>query len=336
MTQKANVRDVAVRALVSVATVSRVLNGVDSVRPELKGRVLAAVTDLGYRPNRLARSLRRQRAQTVAVMVSDIENPHFAEMVRAAEDRLYDLGYAVLLCNTDERADKQRRYLEVLADERVLGVILAPSNPEDPAITELLDMGIPVVAVDRLVDDPRADAVIGNNLEAGREATAHLIAHGCRHIGFVSGPDAAPTAADRLAGYSDGVRRAGLSSHIAFGGFRIEGGRDATLQLLNKMPLDGLVVANNLMTIGALQAFHRTDSSVPLVTIDDPFWADLVQPPLTALRQPVSRMAATAVELLFERLAGGRREPRRLTFDFQLVVRASCGDHPVEGNPWQK
>src|SRR5579875_2518708 len=123
------IRDVAKKAGVSTATVSRVLNGASTVQAHYRELVLDAVEELGYKPNRVARNLRRQQAEMIGVVVSDIENPHFTEMVRAVEDAAYHLGYRVLLCNTDETAEKQRAYLDVLAAERVLGVVLSPSDP---------------------------------------------------------------------------------------------------------------------------------------------------------------------------------------------------------------
>ena len=186
----AKIKEVAERAGVSPATVSRVLSGTPGVRPASRERVLQAVAELDYRPNRLGRNLRQQNSETLGVVVSDIENPHFTQMVRAVEDAAYGRGFRVLLCNTDEMAEKQRAYLEVLAAERVLGVILAPSDPAGEEIGRLLDLGIPVVAFDRVVGDPRADAVIVDNAEGSRRATEHLIRAGHERIGFVSGPAA--------------------------------------------------------------------------------------------------------------------------------------------------
>jgi DNA-binding LacI/PurR family transcriptional regulator len=290
--------------------------------------VLAAVAELGYRPNRLARNLRRQRADMIGVVVSDIENPHFTEMVRAVEDAAYRRGYRVLLCNTDESADKQRAYLEVLAQERPLGVILSPTDPSGPEIGALLDQGIPVVAFDRVVADPRADAVIADNVAAARRATGHLIAAGHRRIGFVGGREEVETGAERLEGYAAAVAAEGLEAFTASGDFRIEGGAAATVRLLADRPT-ALVVANNLMTIGALRALRAAGLSVPadvaLVAIDDPFWAELTEPPLTTLAQPVRRMAGEAVRLLLERIGGRRRRARRAVYAFELRPRRSCG-----------
>jgi DNA-binding LacI/PurR family transcriptional regulator len=322
-----HIRDVALHAGVSVATVSRVLNGHTSVRSASRQRVLRAVAELNYRPNRLARNLRRQTAETVAMVVSDIENPHFAEAVRAAEDAVYQRGYRLLLCNTDEDPAKQQTYLDVLADERVSGVIIAPSDPSDVAISRLLDRGTPIVAFDRPVADPRADAVVGDNLEAGRAATTHLLELAHTRIGFISGPETTVTGRDRLAGYEDAMRRAGLTPRTIFASFRIEDGERAAYELLEDPTITGLVVANNLMAAGALRALRARGRKVPdevaFVMIDEPFWVELVDPPVTALAQPIRAMAGSAVRLLFERLRSDRTESQRLAFHFDLHVRAS-------------
>jgi len=332
------IRDVAERAGVSPATVSRVLNGVGSVNEDLRRKVLDVVEELDYRPNRLARNLRRQNAEMIGVVISDIENPHFTAMVRAVEDAAFRNDYRVLLCNTDEAGDKQRVYLEMLAAERALGVILSPSDPGGAEIGDLLDLGIPVVAFDRAVDDPRADAVVVDGRAGARRATEHLIAAGHERIGFIGGPVTVETGADRLAGYQQAMAGADLKPRVAEGGFRMAGGRGATDKLLaGANPPTALVVANNLMTIGAMQTLKAYKLAVPdeiaLVAIDDPFWAELVDPPLTTLAQPVRGMADTAVRLLLERIAHGRTEPRRVSFDLKLHVRGSCGADPASVAP---
>ncbi len=327
--------EVAERAGVSPATVSRVLNGATSVGPEYRERVLAAIEEMGYRPNRLASNLRRQKAEMIGVLVSDIENPHFTQMVRAVEDAAYRRGYRVLLCNTDETPEKQRSYLEMLAAERVLGVIMSPSEPGGLEISELLDLEIPVIAFDREVEDLRADAVVGENVGGVRLATEHLIRAGHERIGFVSGSVEVETGAERLEGYEAAMRGAGLEPRWAGEGFRIEDGRWAADELLGAGGLTALIAANNLTSIGALQTIRarglRVPEDVAFVAVDDPFWAELVEPPLTTLAQPVREMAESAVELLFERIGGGRKEPRRVVFDFELRVRGSCGTKDQSG-----
>lgn len=324
------ISEVAEQASVSPATVSRVLNGDPRVGKAYRQRVLRAVAELDYRPNALARNLRRQRSGAIGVVVSDIENPHFGEMVRALEDHAFDAGYRVLVCNTDETADKQRAYLETMIDERVVGVIMSPSDPGGPEIGRLLDLGIPVVAVDREVADPRADAVLGDNVRATRSAVGLLLDRGHRHIAFVAGRADVETGAERLLGYEIAVREAGVPVRVRHGEFRLEGGEAAVEALLDDAPApSALVAANNLMTLGALRAIRarglRVPDDVALIGIDDPDWASVVEPALTTFAQPVRRMAADAMELLLERVSGARQQPRRIVHRFELRLRASTG-----------
>lgn len=322
-------RDVAERAGVSPATVSRVLNGSETVGEGYREKVFGAIEELGYRPNRLASNLRKQKAEMIGVVVSDIENPHFTQMVRAVEDAAYGGGYRVLLCNTDETPEKQRLYLEMLEAERVLGVIISPSDPSAPEVSDLLDLDIPVVAFDRAMEDGRADAVVADNVGGVRLATEHLAGLGHKRIGFVGGPEKVETGAERLEGYRQAMLASGLDPVWRDGKFRMEDARNATLQLLDADGITALVVANNLMAIGALRALKDRDLKIPrdiaLVSVDDPFWAELVDPPLTTLAQPVREMAEAAAGLLFERIDGKRTTPRKLTFPFELRVRGSCG-----------
>lgn len=324
------IKQVAERAQVSPATVSRTLNGDVKVSDNVRTRVLAAVQELGYRPNRMARNLRRQTSETIGVVVSDIENPHFTRAVRAIEDAAYKRGYRVILCNTDETLEKQRAYLEMLAAEQVVGVILAPANPSDPTISRLLDLNIPIVAFDRSVADERADAVFADNAHAARIATEHLLGLGRRRVGFVAGRAEIQTGAERLRGYEDVVRTRGLAPAVGDGEFRLERAKSATQQLLADYPdLDGIVVANNLMAIGALQALQEARKHIPadvaVVGIDDPPWACLVAPPMTTLAQPTQHMANSAFELLIDRIENRRSRSRYVIFNFELCVRESSG-----------
>ena len=322
--------DVAERAGVSIATVSRVLSGQASVAPALRARVQVAVEEMSYRPNRLARNLSRQNQGMVGVVISDIENPHFAEMTHVAEEEAYRRGYRVLLCNTDENSEKQRSYLQMLAAERPVGVILAPCDTAGPEISQLIDLGIPVVAFDRSVKDPRADAILGDNFDAARLAVQHLASNGRTRIGFVGISPLIETGAERLDGYESAMSDLGLEPRWMDGGLRLATGAGATEQMLRDWPeMDGLVVGNNMLTLGALRALKAAGRRVPqdiaLVAFDDPFWAELVSPPLTTLAQPVRAMTSAAVRLLIDNIEGHRREPQRIVFRFDLKVRESSG-----------
>lgn len=324
------IRDVATFARVSPATASRALNGSATVSDALRERVQVAAATLGYRPNNLARSLRRQRTDTIGVIVSDIANPHHSEAVRVMEDAASRAGWRVVLCNSDERVDKQRAYLRLLADERVGAVILSAADRAGSGTDALLDLGIPVVAFDRVIDDARVDSVTCDN-EAGVHALArHLLGLGHRRIAFVGGRPDVATGAARLAGYRTAMREAGHRAVVEAADFRADLAETATRRLLaRRPPPTALLVANNTMAGGALRAIREAGLVVPddiaLATVDDPAWAELVDPPLTALAQPVRAMAEAAVRLALERVAGGRDGSVRLVLPMELRVRRSSG-----------
>jgi DNA-binding LacI/PurR family transcriptional regulator len=264
------------------------------------------------------------------VVVSDIENPHFTRSVRAIEDAAYKRGYRVILCNTDETPEKQRAYLEMLAEEQVVGIILAPADPADPTISRLLDLNIPIVAFDRNVDDERADAVLTDNVRAGRVATEHLLEKGRKHVGFIAGRPEILTGAQRLQGYEEAMLARGLEPCIGLGHFRLEEAYAATKEMLENHPeLDGLVVANNLMAIGAIRALKEKGVRVPddiaFVGIDDPSWASLIAPAMTTLAQPTQEMATSAFDLLIDRIENRRSRSRFMIFHFDLYLRESSG-----------
>jgi LacI family transcriptional regulator len=325
----ARIGDVAELASVSVATVSRVLNGDPRVNHELRERVLAAASQLGYRPNRLARNLRRQQMDVIGIVVPDIENPHFAAIVRVVEVIALGLGHRVLVCNTDEDGDREAACLQMLADERVSGIVLSPSSP-DGKIDHLCDLAIPVVTIDRTLKHGTTDAVLADNVAAVRAATRRLIDAGHANIGFVGGRSEVDTGSERQHGYLTAIEEAGLAPVLADGRFRRDAAEVAVTTLLReKRPVSALVVANNLMALGAIRAVRRAGLRIPediaVIAVDDPAWAELLDPPLTVLAQPIRAMATRAVEFLVRRLGGDQSPPVRDVFELKLIVRRSCG-----------
>jgi DNA-binding LacI/PurR family transcriptional regulator len=328
--RQVGIRDVARLAGVSAATVSRVLNGSETVAEDLRRRVFDAAQEAGYRPNRLARNLRRQKTDMIGVIVSDIANPHYSEAVRFMEDEAFRAGYRVMLCNSDERVDKQRLYLRLLADERVRAVILSPADEAGTGTEPLLDLDIPVLAFDRVIDDPRVDAVSCNNVEGVRRLTEHFIWLGHTRIAFVGGSSHVATGPSRLAGYLEAVRGSGLVPFTVEGAFRSDTAEAAVRGLLKDgVRPTAMVVANNAMVVGALRAIRDAGVEIPgdlaLGTVDDPVWAELANPPLTTLAQPVRAMAEAAVRMILERVEGGRREARHVDLPMELRVRRSSG-----------
>jgi LacI family transcriptional regulator len=323
------ITDVAKRASVSVATVSRVLNADPSVDPELRHRVRIAVAELDYRPNRLARNLRRQHIEALGIVVPDIENPHFAEVVRVIEVMALKLGYRVLVCNTDENEDRQAACLRMLAEERVSGIVLSPSDP-DGSIDQLKDLGIPVVTIDRALRHASTDLIVAANVPAVRLATQRLIDAGHRRIAFVGGRSEVETGSERQEGYVAAVESAGLTRLLANGGFRREPARQAVAGLLAQQdPPSALIVANNLMALGALQSIRdrglRVPDDIAVIAVDNPDWSELLDPPLTVLAQPIRAMATQAAELLIRRIRGENFPPVHDVYPLELIVRSSCG-----------
>jgi DNA-binding LacI/PurR family transcriptional regulator len=330
--KRVHIGDVAKLVGVSPATVSHVMTGSHPVSPQTRERVLAAALRFKYQPSQIARNLRRGHTTTVGVLVSDIENPHFAVMARAIEEALYARGTRVLFCNTAEDPAKQSAYLEVMAAERVMGVVISPADDQDSAIGHLIDVGTPVVAVDRPVSDPRADSVVTDNAIAIAKGTRLLLDSGRRRVGWIGGPERLWTASERLAGYLSAMEQAGIEPITTVGDFTVEGGHQAAEALLDDRPdLDGLVIGNNQMTIGALLAFLsrgiRVQDQIGVVAFDAPSWATLLNPPLTTIAQPVREMSQVAVDRLFMRIGDSSLPPERICLECQLQIRESSQPH---------
>jgi LacI family transcriptional regulator len=325
------IRDVAAAAGVSPATVSRVLNLKEDVADDLRRRVLAAVSDLGYRRNGPARSLRTRAAMVIGLIISDITNPFFTAVVRGVEDVAQLAGYSVVLANADEDVTKESRYLEVAAAEQMAGVLLTPASSQLTSIDVLLERNIPVVTIDRRLANSPVDSVTVNNRQATQTAAEHLISQGCKRVGFVAGPVTITTGASRLAGYRAALRTAGRPydpALVAYADFRTEGGYAATRQLLHsrKAP-DGLLISNNLMTVGGMQAIAEAGLSVPddiaVVGFDDANWATALRPPLTVVTQPTYDIGRIAAEFLLRRINGESFPPKRVVLRAELVERGS-------------
>ena len=331
------IRDVAERAGVSTTTVSHVINGTRKVEPATAARVEAAIDELGYRPNALARSMRRGTTHTVGVIIPDIANPFFGDLARSLEDHMFEAGYSAIICNADGDVEKEARYLEVLQSKQVDGLLLVAASQPSEVLLRVLERGTPTIVVDRELGDLPAAQVLVANREGGHLAGQHLLELGHRDIGVIAGPGSLGTSARRLEGFGAALAEAGIElpeRRVARGDFRAASGRAALDSWLLQDDLPTAIFAeNDLMAIGALSGAHTAAIDVPgelsVVGFDGIAFGADVTPPLTTVAQSIEDVAAASIELLFERLRDSNAEPRQVELPVTLTVRGSCAPPPA-------
>lgn len=313
-------RDVARRAGVAVSTASLALNGRPHVSAQLACRVHQAALELGYQPNGVARSLRTRRTQLVSLVVADINNPFFAAMARGAEEALRQSGYCLLICNTDEDALREERFLEVALHKKTDGVLLVPTGRQHPGLEALARQKCPVVLLDRRMPRMEADAVLSDNIGGAYIGTEFLLQEGHRRIGVITGHMMVSAIRERLAGHIKALRDYGIERDgqlIISGGHTREGGYHACKSLLDvERPPSAIFSTNNLMARGALLALRDLGRTCPeevsLLGFDDFDEAALLTPPLTVVAQQPYEMGLAAGQLLLTRLEGEGRAQKRV------------------------
>ena len=345
----ATIADVARRAKVSTATVSRVLAGLGHARPETRDRILAAARDLDYRPSGVARSLQRRSTRTLGLIVTDIENPYFPQLVRAVEDAARAEGYTILLCNAADDPERESGYLDLLVERRVDGLIIAASSLGARHREWLASPPLPVVLINTAAVDVDLPSIHSDNRAGTRLAASHLLDLGHRWFGYLMPPPRNVDAPERFAGLRDVLAEAGLDPDaiaIASGAPLVGGGEAAMLELLDQAPgVTAVLAYNDLMAIGALRAIRRRGRAVPsdisVIGFDDVALAAYVDPPLTTLSHGTAEMGYWAVERLAERLRvrgtsaddtdranGGPRRAPVVMLPVRLEVRGSTGPAP--------
>jgi LacI family transcriptional regulator len=330
----ATIADVAVKAGVSTATVSRVLAGVGRARPETRARVLQAARELDYRPSEVARSLQRRSTQTLGLIITDIENPYFPQLVRSVEDAARAAGYSVLLCNAADDPEREASYLDLLVERRVDGLVIAASSLGARHGDWLTAPPIPVVLVNTAAPEADVPSIMSDNEGGARMVTRHLIDLGHKRFGYLMPPPRNVDAPERLAGVRKALRDAGIPSdalEVARGEALVWGGEVAADQLLDRAPETTAFVAyNDLMAIGALRALRRRGRRVPaessVAGFDDVALAAYVDPPLTTIAQRTEEMGRWAVTHLVGEDAIG---PSSVRLPVDLQVRESTGPAPA-------
>ena len=325
--------DVARLAGVSTATVSRALNGTARIAPDTRAVIDAAVEELGYRPNTIARSLVTKSTQTIALLLPDIANPFYAELVRGIQQRALATGHTMLLCTTEGDPEREEEYLTLLRAKQVDGVLVDGLVLPPDRIAHFVREGLPIVCLDRDVDSTSVPLVQVDNRLGARMATEHLLSLGHRRVAHIAGARDLGISEERIAGYRDAHGAVGLEPDLALlavGSFTDEGGYEAMRTLLARTELTAVFAANDLSAIGVINALvesgRRVPEDVSVVGFDDIRLARFTTPPLTTIAQPALEIAKRATQLLLD-LAGGREvlELRHLLEPTLVIRRSTAG-----------
>jgi len=335
----ATIRDVALRAGVSTATVSRVLAGVGNPRPDIAAAVMAAAGALDYRPSAVARSLRMKRTRTLGLIITDIQNPFFPELVQAADLAARGWGYSILLGSAAYDEQRAMHYLDLMVDRRVDGMIIASSQLSDTSWQWLASSPVPAVVVNAEPPDLPVTVITSDNVGGGRQAAAHLVGLGHRRIAYIRGPESMTADVPRSEGFRAACREAGLPEADApeiRGDGQVGGGERAARELLDGgCNVTAIGCYNDMTAIGAMRALRAAGMRVPgdvsVVGCDDIAAATWVVPALTTLAQQKSDMGRLAVERLAAALADPDHvaTPQTIRLPMTLLERESTGPAPA-------
>jgi len=331
------IKDVAQEAKVSIATVSRILNGKGNVSSALTKRVETAVKKMNYQLNDVARSLKIKESRSIGLIIPDIENPFFPALVRGVQDMAQQHNYAVILCNTDGRVEEEEKYIQFLFNKRVDGMIFTESFNNKKNMALLASTGIPMVLLDRRVEGMQASAVVTDNRLGAFMATEHLIQLGKQRIAFLNGSVKLSSGAERANGHRDALR----TYHVEYdhqlvinGAFTYDSGYEAADNLVRSgQSFDAIFASNDMIAIGAIEclATHhiRVPQDVGVVGFDDIRMAAWYKPALTTIRQPVYDMGRCAVTILVEQITGQRDDYSEEIFMPELMIRQSSGSKVI-------
>jgi LacI family transcriptional regulator len=330
--------DVARLAGVSTATVSRSLNGTGQIAPGTRAAIDAAVEQLGYRPNTIARSLVTKSTQTIALLLPDITNPFYAALVSGIQQRALEAGYTMLLCTTEGDPEREEQYLSVLRAKQVDGALVDGLVLPPDRVARFVADGFPIVCLDRDVDSASVPLVQVDNRLGAKLATEHLLSLGHTRVAHVAGAPELGISEQRVAGYREALAEAGIEPDpalVAVGSFTVEGGYEAAKSLLADGPPTAVFAANDLSAIGVLNAIaesgRRVPADVSVVGFDDLHLSAYTTPPLTTIHQPALEIAERAMQLLLD-LSNGRKVRRlRHVLEPALVVRGSTAPPSSQG-----
>lgn len=332
--RKVTMDDVAKRCKLSVATVSRVYTNPEKVSPKNREKVYRAIEELNYQPNMLARNLRKLQTNSILVVIPNIMNTFFSYILKSIQNAAFENGYQVLLGDTDKSPEMEEKYLHLLQQKMVDGMIFLYPRMHPSAIQRVIDKH-PVVIVGHQETPADIPFVINNNRLSSQTATEHLIRLGHRRIAYFSGPLGLSLSKERQEGFFSAMVAHGLAvdeSLVCEGDFYFQSGYDLALQMLaSPNPPTALVAASDEMAIGAMKAARKLGISIPdefaVVGFDDIKMALICEPPLTTMAQPKEDLGRISVEMLIRMMKGEPLSSKHVILNDELVIRESCGFH---------
>lgn len=338
------IKDVATHADVSVATVSAVINKNKYVSPELVQRVHTSIAALGYQRNSFARGLKTQRSHCIGLIVPDITKTFYTNIARGVEDVAHTHNYSLILGNTDEDPEKEKKYLQLLESKQADGLIIAVTDHSYDYLRSLPIQNLALVSIDRSLFDLGIDTVMVENKKGARTAVEHLIALGHRRIGLLTGVRGIAPTEERLLGYMEALEAHNIPIDpdlIVTTLPRVDGGERGARHLLTlKERPTALFMMDGTMVVGALQTIAtlglRCPEDIALVSFDDFVWASVMRPHLTVVDQPTHTIGQQAAHLLFDRLQNRERAPKELRLQTRLLVRESCGAQLHASGPFDQ
>ena len=332
---KITIKDIAKLSGVSTATVSKILNSKDKNISNLtRQKVLNIVEEYNYVPNTVARSLVTRQTKTIGLVIPDITNPFFPELVRGAEDKANECGYNIIFCNTDDNMEKEENYINMLIEKMVDGIIFTQSVKRTVGFQKLNIGSTPIVLIDR---DMELEGVVGkvlvDNFTGAYDGVNYLLSRGYRKIAFITGALTTNTSKNRLSGYKKALEDFGINynkDYVLAGEYRSEWGFKAIQELLGKnVDFDAVFCGNDLIALSVIKALKNVGKSIPedvgVLGFDDIYMARFIEPELSTIRQPNYEMGYKAVEILIDILDRPTEKniKRELVLNTELIIRQS-------------
>lgn len=332
---KATIYDIAKEAGVSIATVSKVINGKGRISAETRSAVNAIMERFDFQPSVIASALTGKKTFTLGLLVPDVSNPFFAEIARAIEDQGHQLGYSVVMCNTDNKDEKVERYISLLLQKKVDGIIIATGIEKKEILEQLLAKNLPIVLIAREMPLVSVETVVVDDYAGGCLAANHLLELGHTKIAILAENQKVSSSRERMRGFRQTMADAGISfdeNWLKICDYKVEDGKKNTLELLQNVNLPSAIFAcNDLLAVGALQAAKQLKIEIPtelsIISFDNTILASVTNPTLTTIAQPMEQMGKLAVDLIVEHIKGDKHAKQRIVFRPELIIRESTASY---------